>query len=158
MNVFRWLAVYSLENKEFDAQVMTNRNDIYVTIINSISTENKSQPNNDTPAFENKSSVVLDLWENRKKGKYNDYVKLTNATLHQNISFNIYGYDQKNNQWIIIGPAQFNKMGDIDTIDSPWTGNLNKFRWFAVQSLEGITFDVQATVNSNDIKIMIIDK
>jgi len=158
MNKFRWLAIYSLDNKEFDAQVMTNRNDIYVTIINSIPTENKPQTNNDTPIFESQSSVVLDLWENRNKGKYNDYVKLINASSHRNISLNVYGYDQKDNQWIIIGPARFKKIGDTDTVDSPWTGNMKKFRWIAVQSLEGIAFNAQATANSNDITIMIDNK
>jgi len=49
----------------------------------------------DAPVFEQQPSVVLDLWNNGGKGKYKDYVKLTNATLNQNISFNIYGYEQK---------------------------------------------------------------
>ena len=57
-----------------------------------------SQTNTDAaPVFDQQPSAVLDLWKNGGKGKYKDYIKLTNAALKQNISFNIYGYDQKNN-------------------------------------------------------------
>jgi len=159
MNEFRWLAIYSPTGIEFDAQTMVNRNDIYITIFINIPTgieTNKPQSNDNPPAFDIQSSVVLDLWKN--KGKYSDYVKLTNASLNPNASFNIYGYDQKNNQWIIIGPAQFNKVSDTDTVDSPWIGRMNKFRWLAVHSLNSISFNAQYMANNNDIIIMIIDK
>jgi hypothetical protein len=67
-----------------------------------------SQTNPDAvPVFDKKPSTVLDLWKDGNKGKYRDYVKLTNATLHQNISFNIYGYEQKSDKWVQIGSAQF---------------------------------------------------
>jgi len=157
MNKFRWLAVHSLDNIKFDTQFITNSNDIFITIFESIGVS-KPQSDDNAPVFDVQSSVVLDLWENRGKGKYKDYVKLTNGIINLNISFNIYGYDQKNNQWIIIGPARLNGISDTDTVDSPWRGRMNKFRWFAVHSLDNISFNAQAVTKSNDIIIMIIDK
>jgi len=157
MNEFRWLAVHSLDNIQFDAQAITNSNDIFITIFENVEVS-KPLSNDNAPVFDAQSAVVLDLWENRGKGKYKDYVKLKNGTMNQNISFNIYGYDQKNNQWLIIGPARLKSISDTDTVDSPWRGRMNKFRWLAVHSLDNISFDVQAVTNSNDIIIMIIDK
>jgi len=157
INQFRWLAVQALDNIKFDAQATANSNDISITIFESIGLS-KPQSNNNAPVFDVKSSVVLDLWENRGKGKYKDYVKLTNGTLNQNISFNIYGYDQKNSQWIIIGPSRLKSISDTDTVDSPWRGRINEFRWLAIHSLDNISFNAQAIANSNDIMIMIIDK
>jgi len=159
MNEFRWLAIYSLDGIEFDAQAMVSRNDIYVTIFKNEPTGveiSQLQSNDNAPAFDIQFSIVLDLWRN--KGKYSDYIKLTNASLNQKASFNIYGYDQKNNQWIIIGPAQLKRIGDTDTVDSPWRGRMKEFRWLAIHSLDGITFNTQTMVSSNDIMIMIVDK
>jgi hypothetical protein len=172
MNEFRWLAVFSSDNIKFDAQAMPYRNDISVIIFENVSTGaggNKLQSNDTIPVFNMSSSVVLDLWENGGKGKYKDNVKLTNGTKNQNISFNIYGYDQKNNQWIIIGPSKISNTdtadspwgwlaGDTDTVTSPWNGKLNEFRWLAVHSLNNIPFNAQAVANKNDINVMIIDK
>jgi len=157
MSEFRYLAVHSLDDKKFQAQAVPYRNDIYITIFDTaIKTEtNKTQSNDNAPVFDTKSSVVLDM---SGKGQYNDYVKLKNVTTTQNASFNIYGYSQKSNQWVIIGPARLKKYNDTDTVSSPWRGRINEFRWLAVHSLEGISFNAQAATNRNDITIMIGDK
>jgi len=161
MNEFRWLAVYSPDGVSFNVQALPYRNDIAITILENIPTGTatvKPQANDSAPIFVMQPSIILDLWENEGKGKYKDYFRLTNATLRQNIMFNIYGYDQENNQWVIIGPAQLKKTGDIDTVTSPWRGRMNEFRWLAVHSLDNVSFDAQTEVNRNDITVMIMDK
>jgi len=160
MNEFRWLAVYSPDGFSFNAQALPYRNDITITILENIPTRTdtvKPQPNDSAPISVIQPSIIIDLWENRGKGKYKDYVRLTNSTLRQNIMLNIYGYDQENNQWVIIGPAHLKKNGDTDTVTSPWRGRMNEFRWLLVHSLDGVSFYAQAEFNRNDITIMIMD-
>ena len=168
MNEFRWLAIHSLDNINIDAQTVLNRNDILITIFENTTTE-KPQLIDNAPLFDMQPSVVMDLWENGNKGKYKDNVSLTNQSQNKNLSFNIYGYDKKNNQWIIIGPKKISNTDRIhspwellanlsDTVNTPWKGKLNEFRWFAIHSLDGIEFNAQGMANRNDVVIMIIDK
>lgn len=158
MNEFRWLAVHSPEGISFDAQALPYRNDIFITIFPAGNTAVKPQTIDSAPAAAMKPSIIIDLWENRGKGKYKDYIKLTNSTVRQNIMFNVYGYDQENNQWVIIGPAKLDRAGDTDTVDSPWRGRMNEFRWLAIHSLDNISFIVRAEINRNDITVMIMDE
>jgi hypothetical protein len=159
MNEFRWLAVHSTDNTPFYAQALPYRSDILITVfINITAGMSKPASNDAAPVFNARSSVVLDLWENGNRGKYRDYVKLTNGTKTPNISLNVYGYDEKNNQWIIIGPAQFKKINDTDTVSTAWRGRMNEFRWIAVHSLNDISLNAKAAANRNDITITIIDK
>jgi len=129
------------------------------------------------PVFNMQSSMVLDLWAKVGKGKYKDNLYLKNGTTNQNLSFNIWGYDQKNNQWVIVGAKRFSSEAETpadptaaawaaawgwavnpDSVDTPWNDKLNQFQWIAIQSLNGISFDVQAAANRNDLTIMVIDK
>ncbi|MDR2731153.1 MAG: hypothetical protein LBB81_09695 [Treponema sp.] len=159
MNEFRWLAVHSTNNTAFAAQALPYRNDILITVYRSITAGTGKPASNDTaPVFSARSSVVLDLWANGNKGKYKDYVKLTNGSKTPEMSLNVYGYDQKNNQWMIIGPAQFKKISDTDTVSTPWRGRMNEFRWLAVHSLNDISLNAKAAAGRNDITIMIVDK
>ena len=130
---------------------------LYSSIFPTGNAAGKPQTNDSAPTAAMKPSIIIDLWENRGKGKYKDYVKLANSTLRQNIMFNIYGYDQENNQWVIIGPAKLNVTGDTDTVDTPWRGRMNEFRWLAVHSLDNISFDALADINRNDITVTITD-
>jgi hypothetical protein len=170
---FRWLAIYAAGDISFDAQVTPYRNDVLITILDKMPAGfavGKPLSKNETPVFDVPSSIVLDLWANKGKGKYEDNIKLMSASSHQNISFNVYGYNQKINQWIVIGPKKFSDTnepvtspwgwlaGDPDAIDTPWSGDLDQFRWIAIQSLDGISFDAQPTMKSSDINIMIVDK
>jgi hypothetical protein len=159
MNEFRWLAVHSTDNTAFAAQVLPYRNDILITVYKSIAAGTGKPPAKDTaPVFNARSSVVLDLWANGNKSKYKDYVKLSNGSKTPAMSLNVYGYDEKNNQWVIIGPAQFKTISDTDTVSTPWRGRMNEFRWLAVHSLNDVSLNAKATASRNDIAITIIDK
>jgi hypothetical protein len=89
---------------------------------------------------------------------YEDYVKVYNSTLHENISFNVFGYDDKNKRWVLIGSARLKKITDRDTIDSPLNGDLDRFRWFAIHSLNNLEFNAQAIIKSNDILITVFEE
>jgi len=158
MKEFRWLAVHSPEGISFDAQALPNRNDIIITIFPTGNAALKPQSDNSAPAAAMKPSIIIDLWEKGGRGKYKDYVKLNNNTLRRNIMFNVYGYDQANNQWVIIGPAILDKYNDTDTVDSPWRGRMNEFRWLAIHSLDNISFDARTEIKHNDIMVMIMDQ
>ncbi|GBU28117.1 hypothetical protein R84B8_01675 [Treponema sp. R8-4-B8] len=167
---FRWFAVYSPANIKFMAQAKANdSNDIVITIVENIPIADKPQGNN-APAFDMASSKIIDLWE-KVKGKYKDNINLKNGIGNKNISFNIWGYDQKNNQWSIIGPkklspdpappAVFTGWGWYDpsndnSVDSTWKDNLKEFRWIAIQSLDGLSFNVDVAASSNDLMLTII--
>ena len=169
MGEFRWFAIHSLDNIKFDAQAVPFRSDVSVTVFEII-TAGPPPSNDNAPTFEMQSSIVMDLWENGNKGKYKDNINLTNGSKNQNLSFNVYGYDQKNNQWILIGPKRFTSDApdsaaaawgwaiNPDSVDSAWNGRLNEFQWIAIQSLNGASFDVQAVANRNDLTIMVVDK
>jgi hypothetical protein len=172
LNQFRWFAVHSPDNNiKFTAQALAKSNDVYITVLDIAPAAVTLSNNNTPPTFNLQSSIVLDLHEKVGRGKYKDSLKITSGSTRQNISFNVFGYDQKNGQWIIIGPKKLNDTeGDStpmewgpwgvspDSINTPWKDSLNEFRWIAVQSLNGIPFDVQASASRNDLNIKIVDK
>jgi hypothetical protein len=109
------------------------------------------------PIFDKPHSIVLDMWS-YGSSKYEDYVKVYNSTLHENISFNVFGYDEKNQRWVLIGVAKLKKVTDRATIDSPLNGELNHFRWFAIHSLNNLDFNAQAVINRNDVLITVFEE
>jgi len=109
------------------------------------------------PIFDRPHAIVLDMWSYGSR-KYEDYVKVYNSTLHENISFNVFGYDEKNQRWVLIGAARLKKVTDRDTIDSPLNGELNRFRWFAIHSLDNLNFNAQAVINRNDVLITVFEE
>jgi len=109
------------------------------------------------PAFDKPHSIVLDMWSYGSQ-KYEDYIKVYNSTLHENISFNVFGYDENNKRWVIIGAAILKKVADRDTIDSPLNGELKHFRWFAIHSLDNLDFNAQAVINRNDVLITVFEE
>jgi len=174
---FRWFAVHSPNNIQFDALALTNRNDVIITVINKAPGALAAAPQgNNAPAFDLQSSKVLDLWE-KVKGKYKDKINIKNAMGTKNVAINVWGYDQKSNQWILIGPKRlspdpapppvtffngffwvsYNPATD-ESVDTTWEGKINSFRWIAVQSLDGFSFDADVAASSNDLNLTVIKK
>ena len=167
---FRWFAVHSPSTIKFEAQAIADKsNDIYITILDKIPAA-AAQQGNDAPAFSLPSSIVLPL-----SGRYKDSLEFKNATGKQDAAFNVWGYDQKNGQWVILGPKSINPDVNAaavstamrwafgvnvspDEVDTPWKDRLNEFKWIAVQSLNGLSFNAQAVASSNDIKITVSNK
>jgi len=161
---YRWFAVHSLENKSFNAQAIVKDDDILLYIIDSRITalEVKLPPKDKTavPSFDVKSSVVIDLWQNKGKGKYEDKVLMLNKTKKIDASFNVFAYDEENGRWIIIGTKKFEKVSSsFDEIDSSLDDEeIEDFRWLAVYSLDDLSFDTQVVIKSDDIRITVVDK
>ena len=109
------------------------------------------------PVFDRPHAIVLDLW-NYGIGSYKDYVKVYNSTSHEQISFNVFGYDETNSRWVIIGTARLKKITDSDTIDSPLNRKLNVFRWFAIHSLDNLDFNAHAIIRRNDVLITVFEE
>jgi hypothetical protein len=174
---FRWFAVHSPNNIQFDALALTNRNDVILTLIDKAPGIVAAPPQgNNAPAFDLQSSKVLDLWE-KVKGKYKDKINIKNAMGTKNVAINVWGYDQKNNQWVLIGPKRLSPdpapppvlvyMGfswvwlnpaTDESVDMILKDKINTFRWIAVQSLDGISFDVDVAASSNDLNLTVIKK
>ena len=111
------------------------------------------------PAFDQQPSVVLDLWANGGKNKYKDKIIFRNATLTQNITFNVYGYDEKKKEWALIGTSTLKDYTDSDRVDPPRGVNIRNFRWFAVHAPSNIKFAAQGMHNdSNDVVITIFER
>jgi len=110
---------------------------------------------NTAPAFDRQPSVILDLWANGNKGRYKDNVKVRNGTIRGDLFFNVYGYDEKNKEWTIIGPVPLKYHADSENIDKPRSVNIKNFRWFAVQSLDDLSFDVDVSASRNDLMLTI---
>jgi hypothetical protein len=110
--------------------------------------------NYERPAFGEDFSVVVDAWSGGTK--YHDYLKLNSAKLQNNqLNFNIYGYDAPTKNWILLGSAVLKRFGDTDTVGTPYRDKLHRFRYFAVQSLNELSFNVQVSISRNDIYLTI---
>jgi hypothetical protein len=168
---YRWFAVHSPTNTKFDAQALPNdSNDLVITIIDKNPVATEKPQGNDAPAFDLKSAKVLDLWA-KVKGKYKDNINLRNGIGSKNISFNVWGYDQKNNYWTIIGPKKlspdpappmvftgwgwYNPATD-ESVDSTWKDKIKDFRWIAIQSLDGLAFNVDIAAGKSDLTLTVL--
>ena len=112
------------------------------------------------PVFDKPHAIVLDMWS--YGNRYEDYVKVYSSLKRENITFNVYGYNTTDKTWTLIGPAILKRFGDRDTIDSPLTGffngELNRFRWFVIHSLDNLDFSVQVVINNNDIILTVFEE
>ena len=106
------------------------------------------------PAFDRPNSKVLDAQSDG--GPYNNFARvINNTTYQQELSFNVFAYDEENKTWLLVGTASLKKAPDSDTISSPLSGKLRKYRWFAIQSLDGIQFDAQVVTSWLNVSITV---
>ena len=105
------------------------------------------------PVFDKPNSVMVDAWSVGRN--YNDFVILFNSSKRPQGSFNVYGY---NGTWVLIGPAFLQTFGDRDMVkQSPYNRQLKQFRYFAVESLDGYTFNIQVAINHNDLYLTVFE-
>jgi len=124
------------------------------------SQERSNRNLNEQPALERENTVVFDAWKYGRR--YEDYIKMFSSMRQQEIYFNILGYNPQVEEWEILGTARLKRMGDIDTVSplgvGQWGGILGRYRWFALQSIEGLNFGISVSVSNNDIRITVFDK
>jgi hypothetical protein len=131
-----------------------------IVFIGCTSSPAKESQNIPAPVFDKPHAIVLDMWS--YGNRYEDYVKVYSSLKRENITFNVYGYNTTDKTWTLIGPAILKRFGDRDTIDSPLTGffngELNRFRWFVIHSLDNLDFSVQVVINNNDIILTVFEE
>ena len=111
---------------------------------------------NTQPEINKPNTVVFDAWQYSKK--YNDLVKFHSSMRREEIFFNILGYNPSSQSWDILGTARLKRMADTDTVNPPGSRILGKYRWFAIQSVDGLDFNISVNIDRNDIRITVLDK
>jgi hypothetical protein len=128
---------------------------VYISIVvfagffNSCVSLNYSQPDFDKPF-----AYVIDTF--KMNGSFEDYVKLHNSSSDSNIKFNVYVHHPGNQEWLIYGTGTLKGAGDTDTIDSGM-GDIDNYRYFAIESTNGKNYKYQFYKSRNDLHISILD-
>ena len=129
---------------------------IVLTISTGYSQANNNRNLNTQPEIDRSNTVVFDAWQYSRR--YNDLVKMHSSMRQEEIFFNILGYNPSSQAWDMIGTARLKKMTDTDTIAPPGSRILGRYRWFAIQSVDGLDFNISVNIDSNDIRITVFDK
>jgi len=106
------------------------------------------------PSFEKSSAYVIDSV--KAKSRIKDYVKLHNFTNKSDLSFFVYVHHPGTREWLLYGIGTLKDLGDTDTIDSD-VRNIKNFRYFAIESKDGNTYQYQYYARNNDLHINILD-
>lgn len=106
------------------------------------------------PSFDKPSVYVIDSTKTNTRIK--DYVKLHNFTSESDISFLVYVHHPGTREWLFYGIGTLKDLGDTDTIDSS-VGNLKNFRYYAIESKDGNTYQYHFYERNNDLHINILD-
>lgn len=107
------------------------------------------------PEIEKTNAYVIDTFKNDESME--DYVKLHNNSSESNINFNVYMHHPELQKWIIYGTGFLKDAGDTDTIDTDM-GDIDEYRYFAIESLSDIEFNYFFFKKNNDLHINILDK
>jgi len=129
---------------------------IVLTISTGYSQANNNRNLNTQPEIDRSNTVVFDAWQYSRR--YNDLVKMHSSMRQEEIFFNILGYNPSSQAWDMIGTARLKKMTDTDTVYPPGSRILGRYRWFAIQSVDGLDFNISVSISSNDIRITVFDK
>jgi len=100
---------------------------------------------------------VIDTYKAR--GHLEDNVRLYNRTTRANISFNVYLQDPRdNNRWKLYGTGFLKGPGDTEFIKSRMSGDLEDYRFFAIQAQDTRDYRYDFEKKHNDLYIYIYDK
>jgi hypothetical protein len=106
------------------------------------------------PEFNKPFVTVIDA--SKTDGQFEDNVKLHNKSTDSNIRFNIYAHDPKTNEWFLYGAGSLKGAGDTDTVNSK-IKDISKYRYFAVESLNGKDYKYQFYESRDDLHITVLD-
>jgi hypothetical protein len=106
------------------------------------------------PAFDNPLVYIIDT--SKVDGNLKYYIKLHNTSNDSNINFRVYIHNPGNQEWIVYGIGNLKGPGDTDTIDSG-IKDINKYRYFAIESMNGKNYKYQLYTSLNNLHINIID-
>jgi len=108
------------------------------------------------PSFEKSHSFVIDSYA--ANGDLEDNIRLYNQTSKTGISFTVYVHDPKTMQWKVYGTGNLKEPNDADFIDSKLSGDLDDYRYFAIEALDGKDYSYNFYKKRNDLHITITDK
>jgi hypothetical protein len=106
------------------------------------------------PEFDKPSSYVIDAL--KVKGSYKDNIRLFNESSDSKMNFNVYLHHPGTHEWVFFGTGELKGKGDADTIDSK-INHIDKYRYFAIEALNGKNYKYQITKDHNDLYITILD-
>jgi hypothetical protein len=106
------------------------------------------------PELDKPLAYVIDTF--KAKGSFEDYVKLHNNSTDSNINFNIYIHHPGTQEWMVYGSGVLKSAGDTDTIDTN-IKDIDKYRYFAIQSLNSKNYKYQFNKSGNDLHITVLD-
>jgi hypothetical protein len=108
------------------------------------------------PDFEKPNSYVIDSFSTR--GDLEDNIRIINQTTKTGISFRVYLHHPKDNVWVEYGVGDLKEPGDAAFISSRLSGDLDDYRYFAIEALDGKEYNYSFYKTRNDLYITISDK
>ena len=124
---------------------------------NEPSAPEKQQASNEQPAAEKKPEFFV-IDSHSKRGDLEDNVRLYNRTTRTGISFTVYLRDPKNNEWKVFGTGNLKGPGDTEYVSSRLSGDLENYRYFAIQAKDTRSYRYDFEKSHNDLYIYIYDK
>ena len=107
------------------------------------------------PVFDRPSTYVIDSYA--VPGSLEDRIRLYNQSSNTGISFRVYYHNPSMDLWQIYGTGNLKGAGDTAFINSPVSGDLDKYRYFAIEALDGNDYAYSFYKRRNDLHITISD-
>jgi hypothetical protein len=108
------------------------------------------------PDFERPHSFVLDIYT--VSNSIEDNIRLINQTKKGGISFKVSLHDFDKFAWIEYGVGELKDPGDTAFIRSKLSGDLDDYRYLAIEALDGNDYNYNFSERSNDLYIYITER
>ena len=92
------------------------------------------------------------------QGNMEDNVRLISKSQKPDISFKVYIHDPETMTWIIYGTALLTGFDDTSFVRSGLSGDLDSYRYFAIEASDGQEYKYEFKKLRNDLYIYIFDK
>src|SRR5574344_399405 len=142
---YRYFAVVAGDGVLYSYSVSSHHNDLYITA------------ESDQPVLIN--GQVVDA-QNIKVIHYSgaeDFIKFSNNSSSSNFTLSVYLFDSRKQQWLSAGTARLKETGDADTVDMPYSGDLNRYKYCAVGVQKDFHFRYESETVHNDLMITVFD-
>ena len=107
------------------------------------------------PGFEIPKSAVFDSYS--MPGRLKDFIRLVNQSSKTGFSFRVYYHNPDSNAWEIFGVGNLKEPGDRDFVKSALSGKLDKFRYYAIEAMDGNKYNYSFVKTRSDLYINIFD-
>lgn len=107
----------------------------------------------DFPIFEIDGGYLFDA--SKVPGKVRDEIKFINMTSVDNLHFDIYFYDPKQETWIMYGRGYVKEYFDSDTVASPYEDFVGQFKYYAIVSGDGLLYRYDIQKKNHDLYIYV---